>query len=75
MVHYMRAWTLVAIHVHAIAGFRGRVCSQKGGVRRRRGEGGLQGWQGTRQLLIHSNISLPAIAYPEEGRGLLFVLF
>ena len=40
-----------------------------------RSEGGLQGWQGTRQLLIHSNISLPAIAYPEEGRGLLFVLF
>ena len=40
-----------------------------------RSEGGLQGWQGTRQLLIHSNIRLPAIAYPEEGRGLLFVLF
>ena len=36
MVHYMRAWTLVAIHVHAIAGFWDRVCSRKGGVRRRR---------------------------------------
>ena len=40
-----------------------------------RSEGGLQGWQGTRQLLIHSNIRLPAIAFIQKSkRGGAFFL-
>ena len=71
-------WSLVPCRVRAHAAHgegRARATRAVPYAAAGRSEGGLQGWQGTRQLLIHSNISLPAIAYPEEGRGLLFVLF